>query len=64
MSLKLYETHINNLMKIIYIYVQLQLCPNHMGQIQIFGENKDSKMIKKKKEAYMQLNQLPFTSLR
>jgi hypothetical protein len=43
--------------------MQLELCPSNLGQIKIFGENKDSKMIKKKK-AYMQLNQIPFTSLR
>ncbi len=33
----------------IYIYIYIELCPNNMGQIKIFGENKDSKMIKKKK---------------
>jgi hypothetical protein len=43
--------------------MQLELCPSNMGQTMIIGENKDSKMIKKKK-AYMQLNQVPFTSLR
>jgi hypothetical protein len=47
MCLKLYETHIKNLTKIIYIYIEL--CPNNMGQIKIFEENKGSKMIKKKK---------------
>jgi hypothetical protein len=48
------------------IYMQVEVCPNNMGQIEVLGKTRNSlkKRVRQKKSSLCRTNQLPFTSLK